>query len=103
MLARVGCHCDLGCDSSCPWTVQLLWTAALISPVKQEAAAAAVSHLGETQRVQADPQDSGPRSVLDLSEDPGPLLLRLIVPDEVDRNSFVVKCNVRTDKFETLE
>lgn len=33
------------------------------------------SHLGEAQGVQSDPQNRGPRGILDLPEDPDPLLL----------------------------
>lgn len=38
-------------------------------------------HLGETQGVEADPQDGGPCCILDLSEDPIPLPLCLIIPE----------------------
>lgn len=44
------------------------------------------SHLCETQGVEADGQDSGSFSVLDLSEDPVPLPLHLIIPEEVENN-----------------
>lgn len=48
---------------------------------------AQVLHPGETQRVEADPQDGGPGSVLDLPEDPVPLPVRLVEPVTVSENS----------------
>lgn len=47
-------------------------------------------HLGETQGVESDPQNSGSWSIQDLPEDPGPLFLCLIVPEEICMNKHTV-------------
>lgn len=48
--------------------------------------AAGVSHLRESQGVEADTQNGGPRSILDFSEDPSPFLLCLIIPKRAKIN-----------------